>query len=118
MARLPYCRTPCVECPWRRDAKPGKFPPERYIKLAPTAYDMARGVFACHMTNEGKEVACAGFIISQGAHNLSLRMSRQSFEARTDAPLFFTYRELAIANGVPADHPALRQCRDDGQTGR
>lgn len=115
---LPYCRTPCVECPWRRDALPRKFSKERYIQLAPTAYDMATKVFACHMTNEGKEVACAGFIISQGAHNLTLRLARYAFEVKADAPLFYTYRELAIANGVPRNHPALRRCRDDGQTGR
>lgn len=113
---MEYCRKPCAECPWRRDVPPGKFSRERFIALAHTAYDLAAKVFACHMTNEGKEIACAGFVMMQGGHNLSLRLMRKRFEITTDAALYRTYREMAIANGVPKKHPALRQCRDDGQT--
>ena len=43
-----YAKNPCAECPWRRDVPPGKFPPERFIALAHTAYDLAGHVFACH----------------------------------------------------------------------
>jgi hypothetical protein len=57
--------------PLAMDVKPGKFPPERYRALAPTAYDMATSVFACHMSKEGGEVTCAGYLLMQGAHNLS-----------------------------------------------
>lgn len=113
---LPYCKQPCAECPWRLDAKPGKFSKQRFIDLAGTAYDLAPTIFACHMSPEGGEVACAGFIISQGAHNMALRMARQRFDCRSTVVLFNTYREMAIANGVPRSHPALRNCRDDGQT--
>jgi hypothetical protein len=77
---------------------------------------MAGLVFACHMSKEGGEFACAGFVMQSSVHNFSCRMSRQSFgDVRSPYPLFETYRELAIANGVPEDHPALRNCRDDGQ---
>jgi len=113
---LPYCKRPCAECPWRTDVKPGKFTAERFRILAATAYDLATSVFACHMSKEGGEVACAGFILMQGAHNLTLRMARQTFEVKSDAPLYPTYRRMAIANGVRARDPSLRSCRDDGQT--
>jgi hypothetical protein len=116
MGGLPYCKKPCAECPWRTDVKPGKFPVERFRVLAPTAYDMARNIFACHMSREGGEVACAGFVLQQGAHNLSLRMARQRFDVSSAAPLYDNYREMAIANGVDESDPWLTRCRTDGQT--
>lgn len=114
---LPYCKKPCAECPWRTDVKPGKFTPARFRQLASTAYDLAGTVFGCHMCKEGREVACAGFVLMQGAHNLALRMARQHFDVRTDVALYPTYRRMAIANGVSPNDPSLRLCRDDGQTG-
>lgn len=115
-APLPYCKRPCAECPWRTDVPPGKFPASRFRALAGTAYDMARTIFACHMSKEGGEVTCAGYLIRQGAHNLTLRLAQQRFEVASDAPLFPTYRAMAIANGVSPDDLSLRECRDDGQT--
>ena len=113
---MKHANIPCAECPWRTDVPVGKFPPERYVALAGTAYDMAGTVFACHMSHDGGEFACAGFILQSSAHNLSCRMSREMFDGvRSPYPLFGTYRELAVANGVPEDHPALMDCRDDGQ---
>lgn len=115
---LPYCKQPCAECPWRQDVRPGKFPAQRFIDLAGTAYDLAPTVFACHMSSEGKDAVCAGFILSQGLHNMALRMAGHRFEVRSSVPLYATYRRMAIANGVPTRHSALIHCRDDGQTQR
>lgn len=111
-----YCKKPCAECPWRMDNPPGRFPVERYVSLAGTAYDLAIPIFACHMSKEGGEVMCAGYYLQSGAHNLSVRLSGQRFDVESGgAKLYPTYRALARANGVPARHPALRHCRDDGQ---
>lgn len=112
---MKHATIPCAECPWRTDVAPGKFPPERYVALAPTAYDLAMKVFACHMSKEGGEFACAGFLLQSSAHNLSCRMARHRCDVRSPYPLFQTFRQVAIANGVPEDHPALDHCRDDGQ---
>lgn len=113
---MKHATVPCAECHWRLDVPVGKVPPSRYEVLAATAYDMARPVFACHMSKKDGEFACAGFILQSSAHNLSCRMSRESFgDVRSPYPLFNTYRELAIANGVNENHPSLRNCRDDGQ---
>lgn len=107
---------PCAECPWRRDVPVGKFPPERFEVLASTAYDLSGTVFACHMSKEGGEFACAGFILQSSAHNMACRLARMPFDdVRSEYPLFETYREMAIANGVDADSPLLNACRDDGQ---
>ena len=113
---MKHANIPCAECPWRTDVPVGKFPPERYVALAATAYDLGRTVFACHMSKDGGEFACAGFILQSSAHSLSCRMSREMFDGvRSSYPLFETYRELAVANGVSEDDPALMNCRDDGQ---
>lgn len=114
---LGYCKTPCKECPWRTDNPPGKFTVQRYRDLAHTAYDLSSAIFACHMSKEGGEVMCAGYFLMQGAHNLSVRLSRQGFDVNAGGHrLYPTYRALAQANGVSRTDPALRNCRDDGQT--
>lgn len=116
-ARWPHALKPCPECPWRRDVAPGRFPPERFVALAPTAYDMATSAFACHKAPEGREFACAGFLLKGAAHNLSVRMAAVSdgFDWRAVGdggfPLFDSYREMAEANGVDPDDPILAPCR-------
>lgn len=112
---IPYCRKPCDECPWVR-GNVGQFTPERFVALAPTAYDMAGTFFACHKSSEGRDAVCAGFAL-RAHHNLALRLA---FMAGTIDPeqirndgrdLVRDYREMAIANGVRRSHPALRGCR-------
>ena len=113
---MKHAKIPCAECPWRTDVPVGKFLPERYVALASTAYDMAGTVFACHMSKDGGAFACAGFILQSSAYNFRCRAPFD--DVRSPYPLFETYRELAIANGVDEDEPALRNCRDDGQISR
>lgn len=112
---LPYARKPCDECPWRRDVATGRFTPERFIALAPCAHDMARTIFACHKSPEGREFACAGFLLQASIHNLTVRLARQAFDVQSPFPLFKSYRDMAHANGVPKGHPGLRHCREDAQ---
>jgi hypothetical protein len=112
-----YARKPCDECPWRTDVAPGRFPPERFRVLAKTAYDVSWTMFGCHKSPEGREFACAGFILVGATHNLGFRFALR--DGRIDPekvsspfPLFASYRAMAIANGVPADDPDLEACRD------
>lgn len=116
MSDFPAARTPCTECPWRKDVTPGKFPPSRYQALAGTAYDMAVRVFACHKSPEGQEFACAGFLERGADHNMSIRMAyagaRLEFLDRSGGrDLHDDYRTMAVANGVDPDDPALGPCR-------
>jgi hypothetical protein len=112
--KMDHAKIPCVSCPWRRDIPIGKFEPDRFRRLASCAYDMARLVFACHMSKEGAEFACAGFLLQSAGHNLSVRLARQDFSmVRSPWPLYGTYREMAVANGVGRDDPSLGNCRDD-----
>lgn len=117
-ARRKHQVKPCSDCPWRTDVPTGNFPPERFIALAPTAYDLNRTQFACHKSPEGEEFACAGFLLAGAAHNLGVRLGLRSgtidlAAVACEHDLFPNFRAMAIANGVPPDHPDLQPCRDD-----
>lgn len=113
-----YQRQPCAECPWRLDVAPGQFPPARFVALAKTAYDVAIEQFACHKSPEAAPIGCAGFVLQGSTHNLGTRLALHFGKLKLDEvsspwPLHPNYRAMAIAQGVPADHPALAPCRDD-----
>lgn len=113
------CRRPCPECPWRKE-NAGSFPAEAFRHSAPTAYDGAFSTFACHMAGTEKSATCAGFLLQNADNNIGVRlaMMRGDYDPRrvTDggAELFESYRDMAEANGVPADDPILKPCRANG----
>lgn len=113
------CVKPCEQCPWREDVPTGIFPPEAYRTSAPTSYDMSERTFACHMSGASTPRTCAGFLIRHGHHNLSVRLSAMTGRIHLDEvtdggyPLYPSYREMAIANGVDADDPVLIAVRGD-----
>lgn len=106
--------TPCSECPWKRSSPIGHFPPERYVALAPTAQQQLGPMFACHMSKEGGEIPCAGYLMVAGPTSISVRLALaqgrldlDSLDAQREQ-VYGSYAEMAVANGVPADHPSLR----------
>ncbi|MCD9046794.1 DUF6283 family protein [Luteimonas sp. MHLX1A] len=113
--RQGYCKKPCADCPWRKDAV-GQFPSEAFRHSAPTAYDMSDRVFACHTAGAERTKACAGFLLSGATHNLAVRLMHMRGELDRGVTaggheLFASYREMAIANGVDPDDPVLAPCR-------
>lgn len=110
-----HCKRPCADCPWRIDAT-GKWPPEAFVASAETAYDMASHTFACHSAGADEPRLCAGFLLRDADHNLSIRLDQIQGYRRDDVTdgghaLHPSYRDMAIANGVDAQHPALQPCR-------
>lgn len=114
--RPDVCRPePCETCPWRIDAV-GEFPAEAFRIAAPTAYDMARNMFACHSSGSVKPATCAGFVL-RTHHNLALRF--KVAEGQIDPgrisdgghALHEDYRAMSIANGVDPTDPVLEDCR-------
>lgn len=121
MSGLPHAARPCPECPWRRDAQPGKFPPERYEALActsrrPDAHGhtdapLGSPMFACHMTPDGREHACAGWLAIEGRNHIGVRIAVVTGaldpSVLTPGPgwpaLYDTYADLAAANAHPTD---------------
>jgi hypothetical protein len=78
---LPYAKRPCTACPWRIDARPGRFPAERWAALVATV-DSGTGsaplgapFFACHTTPEGREQLCAGWLAQEGHGHVGIRVA-------------------------------------------
>lgn len=110
-----YRRTPCPGCPWRVE-NDGSFPPEAFKHSANTAYDMSQHVFACHESGVNAGHACAGFLLRGADHNMSVRVGYMTGKYKNDviegdAILHESYKEMAVANGVHPNHPALAPCR-------
>lgn len=78
---VPHCKKPCAECPWKKSSDPGKFPAERYEALRSTSgapgheAPVGSPMFACHMTPEGREKACAGWLATEGPNHLGVRLA-------------------------------------------
>ncbi|MFI6594947.1 DUF6283 family protein [Nonomuraea sp. NPDC050536] len=105
---------PCPSCPWRRDSPVGVFPPEAFRHSARTAYDLATTKFACHTSGSEHPKTCAGFLLRGASDNLSVRMSFADYSGvHSTVELYDDYREMAVANGVHPDDPALAPCRGD-----
>lgn len=112
---MPHMKKPCGECPWRVDVATGRFPPERYERLACTSgtagneAGLGAPMFACHKSVEGREAACAGWLAVAGGEHLGVRwaVSMQRLDASALAPgegwpvLYASFEEMAAFNGWP-----------------
>ena len=82
---------------------------------------MAPNTFACHESGVVKPALCAGFLLRNSGNNLGVRFQLMRDEldlpqvSDGGAELFSSYREMAVANGVDHDDPALAQCRADNE---
>lgn len=106
-------KLPCEECPWRRDTEPGQFPAERYEALRATSCTegghpgLGDPMFACHKSQEGREVACAGWLAVEGAAHVRVRIALATGELPAEATrggadwpvLFDSYDEMAETQG-------------------
>lgn len=107
---------PCAQCPWRSDLSVGEFPAEAFRLSASTAYDASMKTFCCHMSGVEGAKTCAGFLLSNADNNIATRIAIMRGEIDPSSiespyPLYGSYREMAEANGVPSDDPALTECR-------
>lgn len=116
-----YRREPCAGCPWRI-RNTGNFPAQAFRISAPTCYDAAFETFACHESGQKSPATCAGFLLQNSVHNLTVRIKESKwgpFEVRRNrARLYKSYRDMAVANGVPPDDPAIAACRANNETYR
>jgi hypothetical protein len=121
-ATIPYRKSgPCTDCPWRTDVEPGQFEQHRFAQLKRTSEQpevvspadfLTQPMFACHQTQEGREQACAGWlVVAARTGNLRIRIALARRELPLEAvepgagwpPLFSSYEEMAAAQGRPDD---------------
>lgn len=131
---------PCGECPWRKDLV-GTFPPEAFRLSANTGaehvyaeealkqglpgdgettlnkkFNEVSHTFGCHSAGVERPQTCAGYIVS-GKDSLSWRIAVAvgKFDptrvSDDGIELFGSYYDMAVANGVSPDDPALAACR-------
>jgi hypothetical protein len=119
-----YRREPCATCPWRLDAV-GEFPAEAFrhsavtgtdgAKLLAVGLDEATHTFACHSSGSDKPATCAGYVLNgHDAIGWRIALVQGWFDPKqvsSDVPLFESYFDMAVANGVPPDDPALDGCK-------
>ena len=111
-----YRRQPCGGCPFRVD-QIGQFPAEAFRLSAGTAEDGAMSTFACHESGHPYPQTCAGFILRNADNNMRIRLAEATGQLdRSEVhdggcELHESYRAMAVANGVPADDPAIAKCR-------
>lgn len=117
---LAHCTRPCTKCPWRRDVASSEFGADRYVDLSCTVGAPGREVpvggpmFACHLSAEDREKACAGWLAVAGWNHLGVRYAVISgrLDPRALAPgddwpqLYESYAEMAEANGALVDGEA------------
>jgi Family of unknown function (DUF6283) len=68
----------CKSCPWRVDAKADDIPAFDMEK-AEGLVDCNSGLFgapimACHLSTEGNDIPCAGWLAREGANNIFVRL--------------------------------------------
>jgi hypothetical protein len=107
---------PCAgaePCPWRRDAPPGQIPAQAYRHSAATSLPGAVTRFGCHSSTRERPLMCAGWLLRGAQHHDQVQQALADGtlippELPDGIELYDSYTDMAVANGVSADDPALR----------
>lgn len=90
----PAIRRPCRSCPWRVDQHAHAIPnfslelAERLEATCPSGgygVDMMAPQFACHQSNEGEEIVCAGWLAVAGGRHPAVRLAVATGRLSPDA---------------------------------
>ena len=78
---------PCKTCPWRKGSKASEIPgfeiaKARHLSCTVGNGDGFRTIMACHLSDEGFEEPCIGYLAVDGWSNLNVRMG--AIEGRFD----------------------------------
>ena len=100
------CKTPCKNCPYRKDAPLALWSVEEFIDLIKNERTQFGTVYACHKKNGG---VCIGWLINQDENRipsiaLRLTLSQKGITRKyldslhCKSEMFKTIEEMAIAN--------------------
>lgn len=71
-------RRPCKSCPWIASNTPDMIPhydPHKAACLAETCRDDGTKIMACHLSAEGAEFPCAGFVVQVAGDSIGVRLA-------------------------------------------
>jgi Family of unknown function (DUF6283) len=99
--------------------RPGSSRPEAFRLSAHTSYNQSEAMFACHGADPRHPRVCAGFLLRGAGDKLAVRgwLARGVLSVPVlpdGVDLYDSYWEMAVANGVDPDDPALAPCRGYG----
>lgn len=106
---------PCAgaePCPWRRDAPPQQFPAQAYRDSAATSLPGATSLFGCHSSTREHPLICAGWLLRGAQHHDGIQRALADGtltlpELPAGVDLYDSYQDMATANGVDPNDPAL-----------
>lgn len=109
--KLAPLRAPCASCPWRVDARASDIPnfslelAEGLAANCPDAHGVGPAfdapLFACHLSKEHEEFACAGWLAVVGTAHFGVRMA--VWQGRIESS------QLAPADGWPELHATYHE---------
>jgi hypothetical protein len=111
---MPHRSSPCNECPWSTTTPPGQFSAQRYADLRYTSgtpgkeAPIGSPLFACHVSQEGHDLPCAGWLAVVGRWSLPVRiliaqkhLPATVLDSEPDwPPLFEDYATMEKTQGV------------------
>lgn len=72
------CKSPCKSCPWRVDNHAEDIPNFRLdlaeSLVSTTSDQLGAPTFACHLSRDDEEFACAGWLARYGWNNIGVRL--------------------------------------------
>jgi len=104
-------RSPCNNCPWRKDAPMGYWHPKHFRDVWYDCQDDGLGLMLCHKSKAAKRpIICAGYALIVGFDSIGLRISASKGEfvpgnySAKGIPLHRSFKAMMVAQGlkVPA----------------
>lgn len=102
-----YCeKAPCHDCPFRKKTALAPMPREAAAALRQdTVQGFGQAVFACHQSTPESARACTGYVMVEGAKNISVRFAALTGrfnpdELRCNDELYESVEAMIKANGI------------------
>jgi uncharacterized protein DUF6283 len=104
-------KTPCNNCPWRRDAPVEHWDPDHFRSIWRNCQDDGQHVMLCHKAGSLPEeaqgtVVCQGWVRVMGTQAVGVRVALMQKRVTPDEleggteGLFDSFEEMMVANGI------------------
>ncbi len=116
-------RSPCNDCPWRKDAPLGYWHPKHFRDVWFNCQDDGLHLMLCHKSKVAKRpIICAGYALIIKFNSIGLRFSAISGEfvpenySAKGIPLHRSFKAMMVAQGLKLPARNIIQPRLKGET--